>query len=111
MNLRRQPVCVFNGGGSNIPPDDLYPAKSSASSEHDEHIEILVFNDLRHVGLLADAALHVGAQFVEDNLTGHAGDGLFAGRIDFCQDHLVEQRKTIGKILVEIAGAGVEVGW
>ena len=65
---------------------------------------------MRHVGLLADAALHVGAQFVEDNLTGHAGDGLFAGRIDFCQDHLVEQRKTVGKILVEIAGAGIEVG-
>ena len=51
----------------------------------------------------------VRAQTVQDEATADAGDRLLAGRIDVCQDDLVGQRETVGKVGVEITSPGVEV--
>ena len=54
---------------------------------------------------------HVRPQVVVDELAGHALDGQFAGRIDFGEEHLVEQREAVGELLKEIAYASGAEGY
>ena len=58
---------------------------------------------------MAETFGHPGAQVVVDEAACDAFDGLFACRIDVEEDHVVEQRETVGEFVIEVAGAGVEV--
>ena len=81
-----------------------------AGAEHHEHVVVAAAHDVAHLVLGAERARHVGAQRVVYQPAADALDGLLAGGIDVGQDDLVQQRQGVGKLRVEVAGAGVEVG-
>ena len=59
---------------------------------------------------MGQALLHVRTEAVEDDLRSHTRYRGFSCRIDVEQNHLIEQGEGVSKFVIEIAGAGVEVG-
>ena len=55
------------------------------------------------------ALLYAWFQVVVDELGGNSWDRLLASRIDIAEYHFVKKTQTIGKVLVEVTGAGIEV--
>ena len=55
------------------------------------------------------ALLYAWFQVVVDELGGNSWDRLLASRIDIAEDDFIEETQAVGKVLVEVTGAGVEV--
>ena len=78
-------------------------------TKDDEHLEIVSLHVVEHLIFQDHLFLHTFGQVVIDEFGGDALNRFFAGRVDLRQYHLVELAQGIGEILVEVAGAGIEV--
>lgn len=81
-----------------------------AGAEHHEHLEIIVFDEREDILLVYHLLLHAFLQVVVDKLRRNAGDRLLACGIYVAEHNLVEHAQAVGKVLVEVARAGVEMG-
>ena len=80
-----------------------------AGPQHDKHVEWAALHQIEHVILGYDLFFNTWAEVVENQLSGDSLDRLLSGGIDFGEYHLVEQTQRLGKIAVEITGAGIQM--
>ena len=80
-----------------------------ASTECYEYVKVATADNGWDVLLVAHLFLDAWAQTIVYKLAGYARDRIFSGGVDIYDSNVVEQRKGIGKLLVEITGAAVEV--
>ena len=61
-----------------------------SGTKGDEYVEFRMADGVEDVFLLDEAVRHSGTQVVEYELAVDARNGLLSGRIDLCQDDLVQ---------------------
>ena len=80
-----------------------------ASSQNDKYVEVSVLHQVEYVFLVYHAFLYAWLQVVVDELGGYTRDRLLARWIDIAEDDFIEKTQAVGKVLVEVTGAGIEV--
>ena len=80
-----------------------------AGSQDDEYVEVSVLHQVEYVFLVYHALLYAWFQVVVDELGGYTWDRLLTGWIDVAEDDFIEKTQAVGKVLVEVTGAGIEV--
>ena len=80
-----------------------------ASSQNDKYVEVSALHQVEYVFLVYHALLYAWLQVVVDELGGYTRDRLLARWIDIAEDDFVEKTQAVGKVLVEVTGAGVEM--
>ena len=80
-----------------------------ASTQRDQHIKSAFLHHIKNLFLMDEILLNAWTKTVVDELARHSRNRFFACRIDVAEEHFIEQRECIGKVLIEVTSTGIEM--
>ena len=78
-------------------------------SQCNQNVEVGVLYQVEQLVLCTHTLGDFRCQIVVNQFAGHSRDRSFSCRIDIQQDHIIGQRQSFGKFLIEIACAGIQM--